>query len=126
VQPIWSFAYEFGSLKGGSVFSYRDIFTKFDPKYDPTNPAVGSFWSVMHQYMVSMDFSSLGLALVTSNPMTTLQAIFDSVLILASAFFMAWLFGEFMSQLSVLRKQGQKFQGRIDMANTTMEYLQIN
>lgn len=124
-QPIWSFGYEFGSLKGGAVFNYRQIFEQFDNTWDPSNPKKGNFWVVMFQYLVSMIFSSLGLALVTSNPVTTLGAIYNSLLILLSAFFMAWLYGEFSTQLGVLRKQQNTFQNRIDLANTTMEYLQI-
>jgi hypothetical protein len=80
----------------------------------------------MHQYFVSCVFSSIGLALVTINPMTTLQAIFISIHILLSVFFMAWLYGEFSNQLNVLKRQEQAFQNRIDLANTTMEYLHIS
>lgn len=67
----------------------------FDPNYNPSIPEQGSPWVVWHQYFVSMVFSSIGLALVTTNPMTTMQAIFISVMILLSVFFMAWLYGEF-------------------------------
>jgi hypothetical protein len=98
VQPIWAFAYEFGGLRGGSVFNPRSQFQKFDEEYDVAYPLKGqTFWSVMHQYLVCLEFSGLGLALVTNNPLTTMQAILDSLLIFISAFFMAWLFGEFMT-----------------------------
>lgn len=96
-----------------------------DPEYNPSLPQDGSFWLSMHQYAVSLVFSSIGLALVTTNPMTTVQAIFISVLILLSVFFMAWLYGEFSNQLRVLKRQQDSFQSRIDLANTTMEYLNL-
>jgi L-cystine uptake protein TcyP (sodium:dicarboxylate symporter family) len=35
VQPIWSFAFNFGSYKGDEVFDYRRAFTKYDQHYDP-------------------------------------------------------------------------------------------
>jgi hypothetical protein len=48
VEPIWSFAYEFGSLRGGSVYEYRRIYDYFDDAdYDKAKPTEGSFWVLL-------------------------------------------------------------------------------
>jgi hypothetical protein len=65
------------------------------------------------------------MALVTMNPLTSQQAIFTSIHIILSSFFIAYLYGEFSGQLRVLKKQQDSFQRRIDGANTTMDYLNI-
>lgn len=59
----------------------------------------------MYQYLVSHVFSSYGMALVTMNPLTSQQAIFTSIHIILSSFFIAYLYGEFSGQLRVLKKQ---------------------
>jgi hypothetical protein len=45
------------------------------------------------------------MALVTMNPLTSQQAIFTSIHIILSSFFIAYLYGEFSGQLRVLKKQ---------------------
>ena len=79
----------------------------------------------VYQYLISHVFSSYGMALVTMNPLTSEQALFTSINVILSSFFIAYLYGEFSNQLRVLRRREDSFQRRIDGANTTMDYLNI-
>ena len=77
------------------------------------------------QYASTLLLSSLSFRGVETNPRTTTHILYVCIVMLINQIIVAYLFGELANQMSVINKQSDDFQERIDNSYTIMEYLTI-